>query len=304
MEKKYSIHTAKKTTMQLPFETILSISKYLIIAYAFSSVYSIIRFFHLAHAITVALGAYMVYWLVIGMGMPLWGAVPSSVAVGVLLMLALNRFVYKYLQMRKIESWQMMIASLGLYVVLQNIISIVWGDSTLSFRSWEVKQGHEFLGAYITDVQIITIVASAVLLVGTWLFMEKTNIGQQIKAVSSNPELSTIFGISKNKAVAWSFAIGSGLAACAGILIAADTDMTPTMGFNWLLYAVVAMIIGGMGKIRYLLLGCLLLATAQHLAAYCLDSKWMNATAYIILIAFLYFRPYGFSGQGVKKADI
>jgi len=236
--------------------------------------------------------------------LPLWVAVPVSVISGVLLLLAVNQWIYKPLQKRKPESWQMMIASLGLYVVLQNIVSIVWGDSTLSFRTWEVKQGHEFLGAYITDVQIVTIVASGVLLVASWLFLERTNIGQQIKAVSSNPELSTIFGISKNRAIVWSFAIGAGLAACAGILIAADTDMMPTMGFNWLLYAVVAMIIGGMGKMRYLLLGCLLLASAQHLAAYYLDSKWMNATAYIILIAFLYFRPYGFSGKRIKKAEI
>lgn len=160
------------------------------------------------------------------------------------------------------------------------------------------------MGAYITDVQIITIIASIGLLILSYLFLEKTSIGQKIKAVSSNPELSSILGISKYKAVVWSFVIGSGLAACAGILIAADTDMTPTMGFNWLLYAVVAMIIGGLGKMRYLLLGSLLLATAQHLSAYYLDSKWMNATAFVILIVFLYFKPYGFSGHRIKKAEI
>lgn len=145
---------------------------------------------------------------------------------------------------------------------------------------------------------------SIVLLFLSWLFLEKTAIGQKIKAVSSNPELSSILGISKSQAVIWSFVLGSGLAACAGILIAADTDMIPTMGFNWLLYAVVAMIIGGLGKMRFMLLGALLLATAQHLSAYFLDSKWMNATAFIILIIFLYFKPYGFSGQRIKKAEI
>ncbi len=138
----------------------------------------------------------------------------------------------------------------------------------------------------------------------SWLFIEKTKVGQQIKAVSSNPQLSSYYGISTNKATLYSFALGSGLAACAGILIAADTDMTPTMGFNWLLYVVVAMIIGGMGKMRYLLLGALLLATAQHLSAHYLDSKWMNATAYIILIVFLYFKPFGFSGQKLKKQEV
>ena len=179
-----------------------------------------------------------------------------------------------------------------------------FGDDTKSFRTWEVKAGHQFLGAYITDVQIITIVVSAILLFLSWLFIEKTKIGKQIKAVSSNPEMSEILGINKEKVILWSFALGSGLAAVAGILIAADTDMTPTMGFNWLLYAVIAMIIGGMGKMRYLLMGALLLATAQHLSAYYLDSKWMNATAFIILIAFLYFKPYGFSGKKLKKAEI
>lgn len=198
----------------------------------------------------------------------------------------------------------MLIASLGVYVVLQNMVSLIWGDSTLSFRTWPVKEGHQVFGAYITDVQIITIISCVLLTGASWLFLERTSIGNRIKAVSSNPELASILGISKDKAVLWSFALGSGLAACAGILIAADTDMTPTLGFNWLLYGVVAMIIGGMGKLRYLILGALLLATAQHLSAYYLDSKWMNATAYIILIAFLYFRPYGFSGQPLKKAEI
>lgn len=289
---------------QIIINILLSFVVYLLMLISFREIYSTVRFFHISHAITLTLGAYITFFVSIQQGLPLWVAVPVSTMTGILLMLAVNQWIYKPLQKRKPESWQMMIASLGLYVVLQNIVSIVWGDSTLSFRTWEVKQGHEFLGAYITDVQIITIVTSGVLLAASWLFMEKTNIGQQIKAVSSNPELSAIFGISKHRAVAWGIAVGSGLAACVGILIAADTDMTPTMGFNWLLYAVVAMIIGGMGKMRYLLLGCLLLASAQHLAAYYLDSKWMNATAYIILIAFLYFRPYGFSGKRIKKAGI
>lgn len=134
--------------------------------------------------------------------------------------------------------------------------------------------------------------------------MEKTTIGKQVKAVSSNPNLSGILGLSKDRVIMWGVGIGTALVAVAGILIAADTDMTPTMGFNWLLYGVVALTVGGLGKIRYLVLGALILATAQHLAAFYLDSKWMNATAYIILIVFLYFRPYGFSGKQLKKSSL
>ncbi len=290
--------------MQLLTNILLSTTIYLFIAYSFSILYQTLNFFHIAHAISLTLGAYLVYTLNIMFGLPLFVAVSVAVVGVIVLMLLLNRLVYQSLQRLKVESWQMLIVSLGGYVILQNTISMLWGDSTLSFRTWEVKQGHQFLGAYITDVQIITVIVSIGLLVLSWLFLEKTNIGKQIKAVSSNPELSEILGISKQKAVSWSIVLGSTLASCAGILIASDTDMTPTMGFNWLLYAVVAMIIGGMGKMRYLLLGALLLASAQHLSAYYLDSKWMNATAFIILIVFLYFKPYGFSGKRLKKANI
>lgn len=290
--------------MQIVLNIILSIVIYLIISVSFILTYKCLYFFHIAHAVALTLAAYMVYTASVLWGVSLWLAVPLAIAVVVLLMLGINQWVYHPLKRQGLESWQMMIASLGLYVVLQNVISMIWGDSTLSFRTWEIKVGHEFMGAYITDVQIITIVSSVILLSLSHLFMERTRIGREIKAVASNPELSRVLGISETKAIAWSVGIGTGLAACAGILIAADIDMTPTMGFNWLLYGVVAMIIGGMGRMRYLLLGALLLATAQHLSAYYIDSKWMNATAYVILIVFLYFRPYGFSGKQLKKAEI
>ncbi|WP_299368689.1 branched-chain amino acid ABC transporter permease [Winogradskyella sp.] len=290
--------------IQVVFNLLASFSIYLLISISFTYIYKSQRFFHIAHAVIITLGTYFTYSFSIQLNLPLFLVIPISILICIGLMLLVNRFIYKPLHKKNVKSWQMLIASLGVYVVLQNVISIVWGDNTLSFRTWPVKEGHQFLGAYITDVQIITILACSVLVGLSWLFLERTSTGQKIKAVSSNPELASILGISKDKAIIWSFVIGSGLAACTGILIAADTDMTPTMGFNWLLYGVVAMIIGGMGKLRYLILGSLLLATAQHLAAYYLDSKWMNATAYIILIIFLYFKPYGFSGKPLKKTEI
>lgn len=289
---------------QIIVNILLLVSIYSLIVVSFHLVYKILSFLTIVHAASLNLAAYMVYTASMLWGISLWLAVPLAIAVVVLLMLGINQWVYRPLKRQGLESWQMMIASLGLYVVLQNVISMIFGDSTLSFRTWEIKVGHEFIGAYITDVQIITIVSSIILLLLSLLFMQRTSIGSQIKAVASNPELSSVLGISETKAIAWSVGIGTGLAACAGILIAADIDMTPTMGFNWLLYGVVAMIIGGMGRMRYLLFGALLLATAQHLSAYYIDSKWMNATAYVILIVFLYFRPYGFSGKQLKKAEI
>jgi len=184
------------------------------------------------------------------------------------------------------------------------VISMLWGDDTKSVRTGEVKVGHQFFGAYITDIQIITIAVCVALFLAYVFFMKYNRIGRNIRAVASNPELSNIVGISSDRVIMWAFAIGSALAAVAGILIAFDTDMRPTMGFNWLLYGVVAMIIGGVGSNWGLVGGALLLAAAQHLSAYYIGSQWMDAVAYIILILFLIAKPLGFSGKRLKKIDI
>jgi branched-chain amino acid transport system permease protein len=289
---------------QLILNIIQSILLYTVIAFSLKNTYTTTRFFNIGHAITITIAAYFTFLFTIIFKFNIFISVSLSILFSILLSNLIYLYIFKPLLKLKVPNWQMLIASLGIYIILQNILSMYFGDDAKSFRIWEVKEGHMFLETYITDIQIITISVSIGVLILSWFFIEKTYFGKQIKAVSSNPGLSNIFGISTNKAIMYSFVLGSTLAATAGILIAADTDMTPTMGFNWLIYAVAAMIIGGMGKMRYLLLGAILLATAQQLTAYYLDNKWMNAITYIILIVFLFFKPYGFSGVKLKKAEL
>ena len=277
---------------------------YLIIALSFSIIYYPTRFFHIAHAITLTSSAYFTFLFAIQLNFPTAISIPLSIlcatAIGMLSEIAL----YKPLRKRNASPMVLMLASLGLYIVLQNLISMLWGDDTKSVRTGEVKVGNQFFGAYITDIQIITIVVCLTLFVACVLFMKYNRIGRNIRAVASNPELSNVVGIHSDRVILWAFGIGSALAAVAGILIAFDTDMRPTMGFSWLLYGVVAMIIGGVGSNWGLVVGILLLATAQHLAAYYIGSQWMDAVAYIILILFLIAKPLGFSGKRLKKIEI
>ena len=290
--------------MQFLVDILYTFLLYLNITYSFSVCYRIMRFFHMAHAIALTFAAYILYTISTILAMPLWISIILSVSLTVLLLLIINVIIYLPEIKKKLEGWQLMIVSLGIYIVFQNMISLIWGDSTLSFRSWSVETGHSLLDGVITDVQIITILFSSFQLSAVWMLLEKTNIGLSIKAIASNPTLGSIYGIKKETIATFSVGLGSTLMAFTGIMIAADIDMNPTMGFDWLMYGVVAMIIGGMGKIQYMILGALLLATAQQLSAYFLDSKWMNATAYIILVIFLYFRPFGFSGKKLKKTDV
>ena len=237
----------------------------------------------------------------IQLGFSLWFAIPTAILGTVLISVITEIIIYKPLRKRSTSSWKMLIASLGMYVVLQNLISLIWGDDTKSIRTWSFKTGHNFLWSLCYGCTNYNNYSKHNTIYQCFLFLRFTLLGKQIRAVSSNEELSNIFGISSDRVILWGFIIGSTLAAIAGILIALDTDMTPTMGFHVLLYAVVAMIIGGVGSNKGLIGGALLLATAQHLSAYYIDSKWMDATAYIILILFLIWKPLGFSGKRLKK---
>jgi len=290
--------------MQILINIILTSFLYFIIIISFTNIYTPSHFFSLTHAAVITFGAYFTYMLTAQAHAPLWLAIPGAIILATAVGVSTELCIYKPLRKRGATPLIMLIASLGLYVVLQNLISMLWGDDTKSIRTWEVKVGNEFFGAYITDVQIIIIAVSLTLFVLCLLFLHYSRLGKQIQAVSSNEELANIFGINSDRVILLSFAIGSALGSIAGILVSLDTDMTPTMGFKLLLYGIVAMIIGGVGSYWGLLGGALLLATAQHLSAYYIDSKWMDAVAYIILILFLIWKPLGFSGRRLKKVEI
>jgi branched-chain amino acid transport system permease protein len=290
--------------MQIIINTILTASIFILISFSLALSYSATKFFNLSQAAIISFGAYFTYLFFIELSLPLSISIPISIICALTINLICEICVYGLMRSRNSSPFILLIASIGLYSVLQNIISLFFGDDTKSLRTGEVKVGHFILGAYITDIQIITITASSALFLAMLLLLHKTLLGKQIRAVSSNPNLSEIYGISSKKIILWVTAISAALAATAGILIALDVDMTPTFGFHYFLYGAVAMILGGVGNYRGVIFGSLLLASAQHLAAFYIATQWMDAVAYIILILFLIWKPLGLSGQRLKKVEV
>lgn len=290
--------------IQIIINIAISVTLLVLTGTSFSLIYYPTKFFHLAHAAVISAGAYFVYLFASKFSIPFALSVLLAVIAATGLGLLCEVLVYRQLRKRNVPALSYLIASIGLYVVLQNCISMYFGDDTKIINTAEVTVGHQVFGAYITTIQVITIVVSFALFLAVTLFLRRTTMGKSIRAVASNPELCNIYGISSNKIILIAFAIGSALGATAGILSAMDTNMTPTFGFNLLLYGVVAMIIGGVGSTTGLIAGSLLVATAQHLAAYYIDTKWMDAVTYLILILFLTWKPLGFSGKRLKKLEV
>lgn len=291
-------------TSQIAINIIFSATLYLLLAYSFTLIYYTAKFFNLTHAAIITFGAYFTFLLTKQFMLPLLFSIIAAIFLAVAIGLVAEWVVIKPLRKRNSHPFKLLIASLGIYVILQNIISLVWGDATKSIRRGEISVGNDIFGAYVTNTQILIIIISIVLCSCVNLFLTKNIYGRHMRAVSSNESLAGIFGISSNRIVLLATILGSALAAIAGILIAFDTDMTPTMGFNLLLYGIAAMIIGGIGSFRGLIGGALLVATAQHLAGYYIDTKWIDAITYLILILFLIWRPLGFSGKRLKKIEV
>lgn len=289
---------------QLLINIILATSIYLLVAVSYYNIYTATKEFSLSQAITISIAPYILYCFQFQLGLSTIISILLSIFFSIVIGIIPEIFIYRHLRKKNANSFFILLASLGYYIIAQNCISMIWGDDIKSIRIGEVKIGHQLIDAYITDIQILTIIICTIIFVLWALFIKKHRIGRMIRAVSNNTELCDILGINSNKVILFAFVISSVLAAIAGILVAYDTDITPSMGFNLLFYGVVAMIIGGVGSIWGIVLGALLLAISQHLIAYYIGSQWMEAIAYFILILFLLWKPLGFAGRRLKKVEI
>lgn len=290
--------------MQILLNIIHSSMIYLLVSISFSLLYYSSKIFNLNHAIILTSGAYLTFLFTKLLMFPMSISIILSILFASLIGMCSYYYIFSFMLRNKVPEWSYFIVSIGLYVISQNFISICFGDDAKAFPMGYNTLGHEIFGAYMTTIQVITIFTSFVLFSIVNLFLQFTKNGKTIRAVSNNPVLCNIYGINSNKIILVCFGMASGIGAIAGLLSAMDTNMTPTLGFNLLLYGVVVMIIGGLGSTKGLIVGSFLVASAQHLGAYYIDTKWMDAIAFIILILFLIWKPLGFSGMRLKKVEV
>lgn len=289
---------------QLVANGIMAGAVYALVALSFALIYQVSRFFHFAHGIIFTLGPYFTFLLSARLDLSFWAAIPFATLLCAVLGCLIEILLYRPLRSREGSPLILLLASLGIYIVLQNIISMIFGDDTKAFHIGKVETGIDILGARITATQLSTAVVTVLLFVATLCWLRFTKMGKAMRAVANDKELAIITGIHGPQIILITFALGSALAGIAGILMAFDVDMSPTMGMKALMMGVVAVIIGGVGSISGIAAGALLLGLAQHLGAWKIGSQWQDAIAFAILLIFLLIRPQGFSGKEVKKAVV
>lgn len=289
---------------QVLFNSLISTSEFALVGLSFAVIFAAARFFHFSHGAVLAWAAYAAYVARVGLGIPLLISALMAVAFAALLGMALELGVYRRLRWRGATSLTLLLASTGLYTVLQNAISLAFGDDVKVLRDSEASRVILLPGGQITNAQCWIILTSLIIFVLAWLILRHTRLGKVLRAISNDPELASIAGIDVERAILFTFALGSALAGLAAVLISLDGDMRPDMGMSALMMAVVVVIVGGTGNLLGIAVGAVLVGAARNVSVIWVGTEWQDFITFIIVGAFLLLRPQGFFGHPLRTASV
>src|SRR5215472_6850502 len=281
-------------------------SIYALIALGYTMVYGILRLINFAHGDVYMVGAYVGYYI----SLKLKGDKPSilsaavvmlgAMAAAALLGLLIQRFAYRPL--RKAARLTLLVTAIFVSLLLENGGQLVFGPDPKFFPSLAPRTDFLVAGVRITSEQLAVIGVSLLLMVLLRAFVQNTRTGKAMRAVSFNLDAAKLMGISTDWIIAVTFALGSALAAAAGVLIGMQIPkIDPLMGIVYGLKAFVAAVLGGIGNIPGAVLGGLLLGISEVMVVGYLSSTYRDAIAFGILIVVLLIRPQGILGRVQKE---
>jgi len=277
-------------------------SVYAIIALGYSMVYGIAKMLNFAHGDVIMVGAYICFSATQYMGVhPLIGVV-LSVAVCTLLGMTIERLAYKPL--RKAPSLAVLITAIGMSWLLQNLALLIWGANPKSFQSVIDFGTLTLFGGQlrITSATVVTVLANIVIMITLTQFINKTKMGKAMRAVSEDKGAAELMGINVNATISTTFAIGSGLAAIAGVLLcSAYPVLMPTTGSMPGIKAFTAAVFGGIGSIPGALVGGILLGVIEILGKAYVSTELGDALVFAVLIIVLLVKPTGLLGKKVHE---
>ena len=277
-------------------------SVYAIIALGYTMVYGIAKMLNFAHGDVIMVGGYVVFLATSILGLPAWAAILMAVAVCTLLGITIERIAYKPL--RGASSLSVLITAIGVSYFLQNAALILFGADTKSFNSVVNLPSLKLMDGAITisDETLVTIVVCILVMVLLTTFINKTKTGQAMLAVSADRGAATLMGINVNKTIAVTFAIGSGLAAIAGVLLCSSYPvLSSTTGSMPGIKAFTAAVFGGIGSIPGAMIGGLLLGIIENLSKAYISSQLSDPIVFGILIIVLLFKPSGLMGKQIQE---
>ena len=274
-------------------------SVYALVALGYSMVYGIIKLLNFAHGDIIMVGAYVVYYAIASFAFPPMLAVILAVLVSTLLGVTVEKVAYTPL--RSAPRLSLLITAIGVSFLLENGAQLLFGADKKSLDPM-VSGSFQLGGVNVSYAAVVTIVVSIIAMVALTILVNKTKMGKAMRAVSEDMGAAQLMGISLNRTISMTFAIGSFLAGIGSVLyLCAYPQATPTMVSMLGIKAFIAAVLGGIGSIPGAMIGGFAIGILEALVAAVHLSMWKDAVVFLILIIVLLFKPAGLLGKKTQE---
>lgn len=275
-------------------------STYALIALGYTMVYGVLQLINFAHGEIYMTGAFVGLLLVSVVKLPFVWALLLAMAAAATVGVVVEFLAYRPL--RRSSRLAVLISAIGMSIFLQNVGLWIFGPSTKSFLPPFNVTTMQIGSLRTNTLSLLTLGIALVMMIGLQYLVRNTKMGKAMRAVAQDRDTAALMGISVNKTIAFTFAIGSALAAAAGVMVGMLFNaVVPTMGVMPGLKGFVAAVLGGIGNIPGAMLGGIVLGMAETLGVTLLSSQWRDAIAFAILILVLLYRPSGLLGARVEE---
>ena len=268
---------------------------YSLLAIGFALVYNTTRVFHIAAAGIYVFAAYMFWLMASTFGLPVAAAFFVAVLLTMLLSVVTEVVVYRPLKNRNASMNVAMIASIGLMTIIVNVIAMFFGNETKVIDN-NLLIPFRWRDIIITQPQMYQLLVGGLVLICFVVLLHCTKWGLKLRALSTDETLFETLGFDTKKTRINVFLVSGAFIAIASCLNVYDVGLDPNMGMSVIINAMVAMIIGGVGKFNTCIIGGVLLGVLQSLTVYQFASNWQNAVTFLVLLIFLFLRPQGIAG--------
>lgn len=274
---------------------------YALIAAGFSLIFGTTRVFHVAHGATFTLAGFIFYecYTVLGWMWPL-AAVAAGLAAALFGVLV-DRYIYAVIQRHEGAFFTVFVASFGVAIVAQNLITIGFGRGLVTVPTPLSKSVEWLPGLYAAPMAGVAVLCAIVAFGLLQWLLTRTNLGLALRALGENSALVRVYGLTPRRLSQYVFLIGSLLAVPAAILTATTSGLNPSMGHHIMLISIAATIVGGVGSLRGAAVAGLLLGMAENLSLAWIDPQWSEAVTFVVLFLFILFRPGGVFGRAVTS---
>jgi branched-chain amino acid transport system permease protein len=293
---------------QATLNAVFVASVYALVGLGFGWHYRLTKFFDFSYAVIFVIAPYACWGLLQFVRtrtlLAFWVCSIVGIACAIVFAAMLESFLFRPLRARSAGVLVPLLVSLGIYIVMQNAISLVAGDEMKTIWFVPAREGRLIevghVAGRMTNSQLTTVLLAILVYVMSLAIMYRSQVGLMLRAVADNADLGRVHGLNVNRLHVLGQGFGSIMCGIGGLCYAVDMDITPGVGLNILLKVAAALVIGGIGSLSGIMAGCFAIGLLENFTPFVLENRWQDTIVFSLLLILLLVRPAGLLGRGIR----